>query len=272
MLVDSHCHLDYLARDGDLDDVVARARRADIGRMLTICTKVTEFDTISGIADRFDDVWCSVGIHPHEADSEPAVTTERLVELAQHPKTVAIGETGLDYFYEHSPREEQQTSFRAHIAASRETGLPLIVHTRDADDDTVNILHDEYAKGPFTGVIHCFSTSRELAEKSIEIGLYISLSGIVTFKKAEDLRETVRALPIERLLVETDAPYLAPVPNRGKRNEPAYVVHTAAAVADLKGLSPDALAEVTTENFFTLFDRVARPETMSPETLRPEPA
>ncbi len=269
MLVDSHCHLDYLARDGDLDDVVARARRADIGRMLTICTKVTEFDTISGIADRFDDVWCSVGIHPHEADSEPAVTTERLVELARHPKTVAIGETGLDYFYEHSPREAQQTSFRAHIAASRETGLPLIVHTRDADDDTVGILQDEYAKGPFTGVIHCFSTSRELAEKSIDIGLYISLSGIVTFKKADDLRETVKALPLEKLLVETDAPYLAPVPNRGKRNEPAYVVHTAAAVADLKGLSPDALAAATTENFFTLFNRVARPETETPE---PKPA
>lgn len=266
MLVDSHCHLDYLARDGDLDDVVARARRADIGRMLTICTKVTEFDTISGIADRFDDVWCSVGIHPHEADSEPAVTAERLVELSQHPKTVAIGETGLDYFYEHSPREAQQTSFRAHIAASRETGLPLIVHTRDADEDTVAILQDEYAKGPFTGVIHCFSTGRELAEKSIEIGLYISLSGIVTFKRADELRETVRALPIEKLLVETDAPYLAPVPNRGKRNEPAYVVHTAAAVAELKGLSATQLAAVTTENFFTLFNRVDRPETMRPET------
>lgn len=265
MLVDSHCHLDYLARDGDLDEVVARARRADIGRMLTICTKVTEFDSISGIADRFDDVWCSVGIHPHEADSEPTVTTDRLVELAQHPKTVAIGETGLDYFYEHSPRAAQQASFRAHIAAARETGLPLIVHTRDADDDTVGILQDEYAKGPFTGVIHCFSTSRELAEKSIDIGLYISLSGIVTFKKAEDLRETVKALPVEKLLVETDAPYLAPVPNRGKRNEPAYVVHTAAAVAELKGMSPDALAEVTTENFFTLFNQVDRPETRAPE-------
>lgn len=259
MLVDSHCHLDYLARDGDLDAVVARARRADIGRMLTICTKVSEFETIAGIAERYDDVWCTVGIHPHEAASEPAVTGTELVALAERPKVAGIGETGLDYYYEHSPRKEQQESFRAHIAAARKSGLPLIVHTRDADDDTAGILQEEYADGPFTGVIHCFSTSRELAEKALEIGFYISLSGIVTFNKADALRDTVAALPLDRILVETDAPYLAPMPNRGKRNEPCYVVHTAAKVAEIKGIAPDVLAATTTDNFFSLFNRVERP-------------
>jgi TatD DNase family protein len=258
MLVDSHCHLDYLARDGDLDEVVARARRAGVGRMLTICTKVSEFDVIAGIAETYEDVWCSAGIHPHEAATEPAVTVDDLVTLARHPKAVGIGETGLDYYYEHSPRDVQQAQFRTHIAAARKTGLPLIVHTRDADDDTADILEDEYAKGPFTGVIHCFSTGRTLAERALEIGFYISLSGIVTFKQAEDLRETVRALPLERLLVESDAPYLAPVPKRGKRNEPAYVAHTASAVADLKGVTNDTLSAVTTDNFFNLFHQIKR--------------
>lgn len=259
MLVDSHCHLDYLARDGDLDEVVARARRAGVGRMLTICTKVTEFETIRGIAGQYDDVWCTVGIHPHEAEAEPAVTTEKLVDLARDPMVAGIGETGLDYFYEHSPREQQQASFRAHIVASRETGLPIIVHTRDADDDTADILEDEYAKGPFPGVIHCYSTGRELAERALAIGFYISLSGIVTFKKAEALRETAAILPMDRLLVETDAPYLAPVPNRGKRNEPSYVVHTAAALAELRGVSVNEIETSTTDNFFNLFNRVSRP-------------
>jgi TatD DNase family protein len=259
MLVDSHCHLDYLARDGDLDEVVARARRAGVGRMLTICTKVTEFDTIRGIAEAYDDVWCTVGIHPHEAEKEPAVTAEKLIDLARDPQVAGIGETGLDYFYEHSPRAQQQTSFRAHIAASRETGLPLIVHTRDADEDTVDILEDEYAKGPFPGVIHCYSTGRELAERALDIGFYISLSGIVTFKKAEALRETAAILPLKRLLVETDAPYLAPVPNRGKRNEPSYVVHTAGALAELRGVSVNEIETSTTDNFFNLFNRVTRP-------------
>lgn len=258
MLVDSHCHLDYMARDGDLDAVVDRARRAGIGRMLAICTKVSEFDVIAGIAETYQDVWCSVGIHPHDAATEAAVTVDELTNLARHPKVAGIGETGLDYFYEHSPRDIQQAQFRTHIAAARETGLPLIVHTRDADNDTADILEDEYAKGPFPGVIHCFSTGRALAERALGIGFYISLSGIVTFKQADDLRETVRALPLERLLVETDAPYLAPIPKRGKRNEPAYVVHTAAAVADLKGVTPDELAATTTENFFSLFNRVKR--------------
>ena len=259
MLVDSHCHLDYLAQDGDLDEVVDRARRAGIGRMLTICTKISEFNVITGIADTYDDVWCSVGIHPHNVATEEPVATGALVELARASWVAGIGETGLDYFYDNSPREDQRRSFRAHIAAARETGLPLIVHTRDADDDTAGILEEEYAKGPFRGVIHCFSTSRQLAERAVKIGFYISLSGILTFKKADGLRETVRGLPIDRLLVETDAPYLAPMPNRGKRNEPAYVVHTAARLAELKGMEPDALAAITTDNFFHLFNTIERP-------------
>jgi len=256
MLVDSHCHLDYLARDGDLDEVIARARRAGVGRMLTICTRITEFDAIAAIADAYEDVWCSVGIHPHEAASEPTATVDGLVELARHPKTVGIGETGLDYYYEHSPRDVQQGQFRTHIAAAREIGLPLIVHTRDADADTADILEEEYAKGPFTGVIHCFSTGRELAERALAIGFHISLSGIVTFRQADELRAIVRDLPLEHMLVETDAPYLAPVPKRGKRNEPALVVHTAAMLAELKGVAPATLAAATTDNFFRLFNKI----------------
>ena len=260
LLIDSHCHLDYLARDQDLDDVVARARAAGVGGMVTICTKFSEFDAIRAIAERYDDIWCSLGVHPHEADAEPEVSPERLVDLAKHPKVVGIGESGLDYYYEHSSREAQRRSFRSHIAAARTTGLPLIVHTRDADDDTVDILQDEFAKGPFPGLIHCYSTSQELAERSLEIGFYISLAGIVTFKSANSLRETVRMLPIDRILIETDAPYLAPVPMRGRSNEPAFVAHTAAAVAELKGISVDELTAATTANFFRLFSR-ARPPT-----------
>ncbi len=259
MLVDSHCHLDYLAQDGDLDAVVGRARRAGVGRMLTICTKISEFNVVTDIAGAYDDVWCSVGIHPHNVASEDAVSADALVALARTPRVAGIGETGLDYFYEHSPRDDQRRSFRAHIAAARETGLPLIVHTRDADDDTAGILEEEYARGPFRGVIHCFSTGRQLAERAVKIGFYISLSGILTFKKADDLRETVKGLPADRLLVETDAPYLAPMPNRGKRNEPAFVVHTAARLAAERGLEPAALAAITTDNFFHLFNTIERP-------------
>ena len=262
LLIDSHCHLDYLARDQDLDDVVARARAAGVGGMVTICTKVSEFEAIRTIAERYDDIWCSLGVHPHEAAAEPEVSPERLVELARHPRVVGIGESGLDYYYEHSSREAQQRSFRSHITAARTTGLPLIVHTRDADADTVDILQDEYAKGAFPGLIHCYCASHELAERSLEIGFYISLSGIVTFKNADSLRETVRTLPIDRILVETDAPYLAPVPKRGKPNEPAFVAHTAAAVAELKGMSVGELTAATTANFFQLFSR-AQPPTVA---------
>ena len=253
MLVDSHCHLDYLERDGDLDEVVERARRAGVGRIVTICTKLSEFEAVHGIALRYPDVVCSVGVHPHEAGEEGQETPDRLLELAALPEVVGIGETGLDYYYEHSPRAAQQRSFRAHIAAARQSGLPLIVHARDADEDTVAILEEEYAKGAFPGVIHCFTAGPELAEAALAIGFYISLAGIVTFKNAEALRKTARKVPLDRLLVETDSPYLAPVPKRGRPNEPSYVVHTAAFLAELLGLSPDELAAATTENFGRLF-------------------
>ncbi|MDJ0970241.1 MAG: TatD family hydrolase [Kiloniellales bacterium] len=258
MLIDSHCHLDYLARDGDLEEIVGRARRAGVSAMVTICTKLSEFDTVRSIAQRYPEVSCSVGVHPHEAEQEGQESPDLLRELAKLPEVVGIGETGLDYFYEHSPREAQQRSFRSHIAAARETGLPLIVHTRDADADTVAILREEVEAGAVTGVIHCFSAGPELAEAALELGFYIGVSGIMTFKKAEELRETLRRVPLERLLVETDAPYLAPVPQRGKQNEPAFVVHTAAALAELKAVEADELAAVTSENFYTLFSRAPR--------------
>ncbi|MBT5109874.1 MAG: TatD family hydrolase [Rhodospirillaceae bacterium] len=254
-LVDSHCHLDYLQKDGDLDEVLARANRAGVGAMVTICTKISEFQTVREIAERNNGVWCSVGVHPHEAEREAAVTTKGLVELAADPLVVGIGETGLDYFYEHSPRERQQESFHAHIAAARETGLPLIVHSRDADDDMIRILMDEYDKGPYPGVIHCFSSGAELAEKALQIGFYISLSGILTFKRADELRDVAANVPLDHLLVETDAPYLAPIPNRGKRNEPAFVVHTAETLAAVKGIDASTLAAATTENFYRLFNK-----------------
>ncbi len=255
-LVDSHCHLDFPDFGGELDEVVARARDAGVRTMVTICTKLHEFERVRAIAEQYQDIWCSVGVHPHEA--EEGATTAALVEQAGHDVVVGIGESGLDYYYQHSARDSQKRAFRAHIAAARETGLPLIVHTRDADDDTIAILRDEYHKAPFTGVIHCFSTSRKLAEKALEIGFYISLSGIVTFRRAEQLRAIVRDLPMDRLLVETDAPYLAPMPNRGKRNEPAFVRHTAEVVAREKTVSLENLADATTENFFRLFSKAQR--------------
>ena len=259
MLVDSHCHLDYLERDGDLDEAVERARQAGVGTIVTICTKVSEFETIKRIAERYDDIWCTVGIHPHEAATEPQVTTAQLLEMAQHPRVVGIGETGLDYYYEHSPREAQKNSFRTHIAAARESGLPLIVHTRDADDDTMEILAETYADGAFPGLIHCYSAAPEVAEKALKIGFYISIAGIVTFKRAEELQLTAAGLPEDRLLVETDAPYLAPVPKRGKRNEPSYVAFTAEKLAELRNDDASRIATVTTDNFFRLFSKAARP-------------
>jgi TatD DNase family protein len=258
-LVDSHCHLDYLERDGDIQPVVERALAAGVGTLVTICTKLSEFDRVHAIAERFPRVYCSVGVHPHEAGKEGQRTADRLIELAGRDKVVGIGETGLDYYYEHSPRDAQQESFRAHIAASRATGLPLIVHARDADDDTVAVLRDEYARGAFPGVIHCFTAGPALAQAALEIGFYISLAGIVTFKTAEALRDTVREVPLDRLLVETDSPYLAPVPKRGKANEPANVVYTAAALAELRGLPEAEFADRTTENFFRLFGRAESP-------------
>lgn len=259
MLVDSHCHLDFPDFADELDAVVERARAAGVGRMVTIGTRLSQFDRVLNVAERFADVSCTVGVHPHEAANEAGEDTARLVALAKHPKVVGIGETGLDYFYEHSPRGRQAASFRAHIAAARETQLPLIVHARDADRDMAEILAEEMGKGRFTGVLHCFSSSRQLAEKAVELGLYISLSGIVTFKKAEELRETAKAVPLDLLLVETDAPYLAPVPVRGKRNEPAFVAHTAARVAELRGMDTAAFVAATGANFFRLFAKAPRP-------------
>jgi TatD DNase family protein len=256
MLFDSHCHLDYLARDGDLEDVIARARAAGVTTMITICTKLSEFDVVRTIAEGHADIYCSVGVHPHEAEVEGQDDTRRLVAHAGHPKVVGIGETGLDYYYEHAPRQRQQDSFRAHISAARETGLPLIVHSRDADDDTADILREGRGQGPYSGVIHCFTAGPELARAALDLGLYISISGIVTFRKAEALRAVVRDIPLDRLLIETDAPYLAPEPKRGKRNEPAFVAHTAAAVAKIKEVSVNELADTTAANARRLFSKI----------------
>jgi TatD DNase family protein len=257
MLVDSHCHLDFPEFAEELDEVVSRARSRGVGMMLTINTHVTRFQQVLAVAERFPEVYCTVGIHPHEAGTEPAADLDSLVHLAQHPKVVGFGETGLDYYYDKSPRDRQRASFRTHIAAARQTGLPIVVHTRDADDDMASILVEEMGKGAFTGLIHCFSSGWELAEKALEIGLYISVSGIVTFKKAEALQATIARVPLERLLVETDCPFLAPIPFRGKRNEPAYVAHTAVKLAEIKGIGFDALASATTANFKRLFSKVA---------------
>ncbi len=260
MLVDSHCHLDFESFDEDRAAVMERARAAGVGAMVTICTHLSRFSDVLALAEAGGEtVYCSVGIHPHQVAEEDPAETASLVELARHPKVVGIGETGLDYYYDHSPRDAQRTSFRKHIHAARDTGLPLIVHTRDADDDMVAILVEESGQGAFPGVLHCFSSSRALAETALELGLYISLSGIVTFKNADQLRGIVRDVPLDRLLVETDAPFLAPVPRRGKRNEPAYVVHTAEAAAEIKGVEADEFAALTTDNFFRLFARAARP-------------
>lgn len=259
MLVDSHCHLDTLDAEGELDAVVARARAAGVGTLVTICTKLSQFEAVRAIAERFEDVYCSVGVHPHEAAEEGPSGPERLIALAAHDKVVGIGETGLDYFYEHSPRPRQQVSFRAHIQAARQTGLPLIVHSRDADADTIEILREEHADGAYPGVIHCFTAGPELAAAALELGLYISLAGIVTFKNAEALRDIVRQVPLDRLLVETDSPYLAPVPLRGKPNEPAYVVHVAKTLAELKEIGTEELTRITTDNFHRLFTKAQRP-------------
>jgi TatD DNase family protein len=259
MLVDSHCHLDFKDFAGEVPDILARAKANGVGTCVSIGTQLSAFEGVLAVAKQYDNVWCSVGIHPHEAEKELLESTKPLVERARDPKVVGLGETGLDYFYEHSPRAEQAVNFRWHIAAARETGLPLIVHTRDADDDTIAILEDEMGKGAFTGLIHCFTGTRRLAEAALALGFCISASGIATFKKSEELRAVLRDVPLDRLLVETDAPYLAPVPVRGKRNEPAFVVHTAAAMAELKGVSREELAVATTDNFFRLFTRAVRP-------------
>lgn len=257
MFIDSHCHLNYKGLVEDQAGVLARARAAGVSGMLSISTRAAEWDDVIGVADRESDVWASVGIHPHDADSHAEVETATLVAKAAHPRVIGIGETGLDYYYDRSDRERQRTSFRNHIAAARESGLPLIVHTRDAEEDTAAILTEEMGKGAFTGVIHCFTASAEFARKALDLGLFISLSGIVTFKNARDLQDTARGLPLERLLIETDSPFLAPVPHRGRPCEPAFVVDTARFAAQLRQLPVEALAEATTANFFTLFAKAS---------------
>ncbi|MDE0946419.1 MAG: TatD family hydrolase [Sphingobium sp.] len=257
MLIDSHCHLNYKGLIEDQENVLERARAAGIDLMLNIATRESEWDAVLDTAIRAPDVWATVGIHPHEADEHPHVDTAKLVERAAHPRVVGIGETGLDYYYDHSDRDRQQKSFRAHIAASRDTGLPLIVHTRDAEEDTLAIMRDEMGKGAFPGVIHCFTASGAFADAALELGFYISISGIVTFKSAKDLQETAARLPLDRLLVETDSPFLAPVPHRGRPCEPAFVADTARFLATLRGESMEELAAATSANFRTLFKKVA---------------
>jgi TatD DNase family protein len=256
LLIDSHCHLDFPDFAEERDAIIARARQAGIGLMLTISTRLDQFDRVLAVAEAYPDVYCTVGVHPHEADDHPDVTAAKLVALTKHPKVVGIGETGLDFFYDHSDREAQKRCFIAHIAAARETGLPVVIHTRDADDDTAAILDAEMAKGHFKGLLHCFSSGQTLAELAVRHGMMVSFSGILTFNKARGVQDTAVALPIENLLVETDAPYLAPVPLRGKRNEPSFVVHTAAFLAKLKGIGVADVTEQTTRNFLRLFDKV----------------
>lgn len=259
MLVDSHCHLDFKVFDDDHAGVIARARAAGVGAMLTIGTTFEGFPGVRAIAETYDDVYCSIGVHPHEADAHTEVEAAHLVKLAEHPKVVGIGETGLDYHYDHSSREEQMRCFRAHLAAARLTGLPAIIHSRNAEADTGALLAEAKSEGHVTGVLHCFSASRELAERCLDLGFHISFSGIVTFKSADELREVARMVPLDRLLVETDAPYLAPVPKRGKPNQPAYVALTAAKVAEVRGMALTDLAAATTDNFFSLFAKARRP-------------
>ncbi len=253
MFADSHCHLNYKGLYEQQPEILARARARGVSAMLNISTRESEWDAVIGTAERELDVWATVGIHPHEADQHPDIGTARLVERAAHPRVVGIGESGLDYYYDHSDRDRQRASFRAHIAAARETGLPIVVHTRDAEEDTAEILREEMGKGAYPGVIHCFTASGAFADIALKLGLYISISGIVTFKNAKDLQETAARLPIERLLIETDAPFLAPVPHRGKTGEPAFVADTAEFLAKLRGEDVSVLAEKTAENFHALF-------------------
>lgn len=255
MLADSHCHLNYKGLVEDQQAVLERARARGVTAMLNIATRESEWDAVLATAEREPDVWATVGIHPHEADEHPHVDTAKLIERARHPRVVGLGESGLDYHYDHSDRARQQDSFRAHIAAARETGLPIVVHTRDAEDDTLAILDTEMGEGAYTGVIHCFTGTRAFAYKALELGLYISISGIVTFKSAREIQDTARDLPADRLLIETDAPFLAPVPHRGKPGEPAFVADTLRFLADLRGEEADALAARTAANFHALFSK-----------------
>jgi TatD DNase family protein len=258
MLIDSHCHLDFPDFAGDLDAIVERAAAAGVGRIVTISTRVRRLGELLAIAERFPNVYCSVGTHPHHADEEDGIAADELVEFTRHPKVVALGEAGLDYFYDNGSPQAQARGFRAHIAAARATGLPLVIHTREADEDCGLILEEEVAKGPFRAVLHCYTGGRELAMKAMALGLSISFTGILTFKKSQDLRDLAAELPADRIMVETDAPYLAPGKFRGKRNEPSYVVEIARVLAETRGVSLEDIARQTTENFFRLFSKVPR--------------
>ena len=255
-IIDSHCHLDFEVFKEDFPEMLQRAKDANIELMQTICTKISEFETIKKIAEAHKNIYCSVGIHPDEVNNEEYITSEKLIEYTNHPKVIGLGETGLDYYRGKSAADLQASLFREHIKASRVTGLPVIIHTRSADDDTIKIISEEMNIGKFPGLIHCFTASKELALEVIKLGFYISVSGIVTFKNATSLQETIKALPLECLLVETDAPYLAPTPKRGSRNEPAFTKYTVEFLAQLFGKSPEYMAEITTENFYRLFTKV----------------
>src|SRR6201996_7402482 len=263
MLIDSHCHLDFPDFADDLDGIVARAETAGIARIVTISTRVRRIDALLRITEKYPSVYCSVGTHPHQADEEDGIPAEELVALTNHPKVVALGEAGLDYFYEHGSREAQERGFRTHISAARATGLPLVIHTREADEDCGRILEEEMSKGSFRAVLHCYTGGRELAMKAIAMGLSISFTGILTFKKSDALRELAAELPADRIMVETDAPYLAPGKFRGKRNEPSYVVETASVLAETRGVSLEEISQQTTENFFRLFSKVPTAESMA---------
>jgi TatD DNase family protein len=256
-LIDSHCHLNYEGLAERQDEVLENARKRGVSGFLNISTRKREWNDVVGVAERHDDVWASVGVHPHEADAHPDLGAAALVDGTNHPRVIAIGECGLDYYYDKSDRQAQRERFQAHIEAARKTGLPLIVHTREAEDDTAEILGEAVREGGVTGVLHCFTGSADLARKGLDLGFFISLSGIVTFKNAEDLQKTARWLPADRMLVETDSPFLAPVPHRGQTCEPAFVADTASFVAQLRGEDPDQLAETTTANFFKLFPKAA---------------
>lgn len=258
MLIDTHCHLDFPDFDAERDAIVARARAAGVGQMITISTRVKKFDTILAIAENYANVFCSVGTHPHNADEELDIETDDLVRLSAHPKVVAIGEAGLDYFYDNAPRDAQAIGLRRHIAAARQTQLPLVIHSRSADDDMAAILTEETGKGAFPFLLHCFSSGPDLAKVGVDLGGYISFSGILTFPKSEELREIAKTVPHDRMIVETDAPYLAPKPFRGKRNEPAYVAHTAQVLAETIGVSTDEIAAITTDNAFRVFSKMPR--------------
>ncbi len=257
MFVDSHCHLNYKGLIEQQADVLQRARAGGVSAMLNISTREREWDDVIGLAEQEPDVWASVGIHPHEADGHTGVDAAKLIDKASHTRVIGIGETGLDYYYDHSDRQQQRASFREHIAASRTTGLPLIVHTRDAEDDTAQILTEEMGKGAFSGVIHCFTASAEFGQIALKLGLYISISGIVTFKNAKDLQAVAREIPANRLLIETDSPFLAPVPHRGKSCEPAFVASTAQFLADLREVPVELLAQQSRENFYNLFRKAS---------------